>query len=106
MTLEHLILPTRQTRNIDLFLEVCFWSDIQVTRLAPGEEDQLPLGATLNNTTVLGGPAFCRWVADGASDRHRLVGQGCPMKSLNGRVALVTDEAHGIGAEGCLKCKE
>ncbi len=61
--IENLVLPTRQTRNIDLFLEVCFWSDILVTRLAPGEEDQLPSGATLANTAVHGGPVFCRRVA-------------------------------------------
>lgn len=63
MPLQNLLLPTRQTRNIDLFLDVCFWSDIQVTRLAAGEEGHLPMGATLNNTTVHGGPEFCRRVA-------------------------------------------
>ena len=63
MPLQNLLLPTRQTRNVDLFLDVCFWSEIRVTRLAAGEEDHLPPGATLSNTTVHGGPAFCRRVA-------------------------------------------
>ncbi len=69
MTLEHLLLPTRETRNIERFLEVCFWSGIQVTRLAPGEEDRLPSGAALGNAAVHGGPTFCRRVADALGGR-------------------------------------
>lgn len=63
MNLKHLLLPTRETRNIDLFLEVCFWSDIQAIRLAPGTESRLAPEWTLTNTTVHGGPTFCRTVA-------------------------------------------
>jgi hypothetical protein len=63
MNLKHLLLPTRETRNIDLFLEVCFWSDIRAIRLAPGTEGHLAPEWTLANTTVHGGPTFCRTVA-------------------------------------------
>ena len=63
MNLQHLIVPTRETRNIDLFSEVCFWSDIQVLRVEIGTEDCLPVGWTLTNTTVHGGPTFCRKIA-------------------------------------------
>lgn len=64
MNLQHLVVPTRETRNIDLFSEVCFWSGIQVLRVEIGTEDRLPEGWTLMNTTVHGGPAFCRKIAE------------------------------------------
>ncbi|MGI4789866.1 MAG: ATP-grasp domain-containing protein [Janthinobacterium lividum] len=63
MTLKNLLLPNRETRNIELLMNVCFWLGIEVTRLDAGEEDRLPPRATLSNTTVHGGPTFCRRVA-------------------------------------------
>ncbi len=63
MSLQHLLVPTRETRNIDLFLEVCFWSDVQVLRVEPGTEHSLPDGWNLMNTAVHGGPGFCRKIA-------------------------------------------
>ncbi|MGI4789409.1 MAG: ATP-grasp domain-containing protein [Janthinobacterium lividum] len=94
MTLENLLLPKRETRNIELLMSVCFWSGIEVTRLGSGEEDQLPPGATLSNTAVHGGPAFCRQVA--AALGGRVVEPApdflptLPQEYLRRRVALTT----------------
>ncbi len=63
MNLKHLLVPTRETRNIDLLSEVCFWSDIQVLRVEIGTEHSLPDGWTVTNTAVHGGPGFCRKMA-------------------------------------------
>ena len=94
MTLENLLLPTRQTRNIELLLDVCFWSGIHVTRLAPGEEDQIPSGATLTNTTVHGGPDFCRRVAEALGGRVIEPAAdflpGLPRKYVSRRIDLTT----------------
>ncbi len=63
MNLKHLLVPARETRNIDLLSEVCFWSDIQVLRVPTGTEHSLPDGWTRTNTAVHCGPSFCRKMA-------------------------------------------
>lgn len=63
MTLQFLVLPTRHTRNIDLFLKVCFWLDVRVLRVKDGEY-LLPKECSLENTAVHGGTSFCRKTAD------------------------------------------